>query len=36
MLAELAEQYESVAQKFAQASEVLGFDLWRMVQDGPA
>ena len=36
MLADLAEAYPSVREKFAQASEVLGFDVWRMVQDGPA
>ncbi len=36
MLAELAEQYPGVVDKFNQASEVLGFDMWRMVQDGPA
>ena len=36
MLADLAEAYPSVTEKFAQSSEVLGFDVWRMVQDGPA
>ncbi|XOV81604.1 MAG: ACP S-malonyltransferase [bacterium] len=36
MLAELAEQYPSVVQKFAQASDLLGFDVWKMVQEGPA
>ncbi|MDO6705752.1 ACP S-malonyltransferase [Photobacterium sp. 1_MG-2023] len=36
MLAELAEQYESVQQTFAEASEVLGYDLWALVQNGPA
>ncbi|KKD01275.1 MULTISPECIES: ACP S-malonyltransferase [Photobacterium] len=36
MLAELAEQYESVQQTFAQASEALGYDLWALVQNGPA
>ena len=36
MLAELAEHYPQVGERFAQASEVLGFDMWQMVQDGPA
>lgn len=36
MLAELAEQHASIADKFAEASDVLGFDLWQMVQQGPA
>ncbi|GAB6262044.1 ACP S-malonyltransferase [Photobacterium sp. CCB-ST2H9] len=36
MLAELAEQYESVQQTFAEASEALGYDLWALVQNGPA
>lgn len=35
MLAELAEAYPTVEQTFAEASEVLGFDLWDMVQNGP-
>jgi [acyl-carrier-protein] S-malonyltransferase len=35
MLAELAESYPAVQQTFAEASEVLGFDLWDMVQKGP-
>ncbi|MEJ2735676.1 MAG: ACP S-malonyltransferase, partial [Anaerolineae bacterium] len=35
MLAELAEAYPAVQQTFAEASEVLGFDLWDMVQNGP-
>lgn len=34
MLAELAEQHESVTDTFAEASEVLGYDLWDMVQNG--
>lgn len=34
MLAELAEHYEVVADTFAEASEVLGYDLWDMVQNG--
>lgn len=36
MLADLAEQYDVVKQTFAEASEVLGYDLWALVQDGPA
>ncbi len=36
MLADLAEAFPSVEQRFAQASDCLGFDVWRMVQDGPA
>ncbi|MCE2570329.1 ACP S-malonyltransferase [Motilimonas eburnea] len=35
MLAELAAQYSSVEATFAQASEVLGYDLWQLVQQGP-
>ncbi|EGQ7937407.1 ACP S-malonyltransferase [Vibrio vulnificus] len=36
MLADLGEQYEIVKQTFAQASEALGYDLWALVQNGPA
>lgn len=36
MLSELAEQHEAVTQTFAEASEVLGYDLWALVQNGPA
>ncbi|EGQ7994159.1 [acyl-carrier-protein] S-malonyltransferase [Vibrio vulnificus] len=36
MLADLGEQYEIVKQTFAQASEALGYDLWAVVQNGPA
>ncbi|HEY5603407.1 MAG TPA: ACP S-malonyltransferase [Gammaproteobacteria bacterium] len=35
MLAPLAEAYPVVQQTFATASDVLGFDLWRLVQNGP-
>jgi len=35
MLAELGENQPSVKETFAQASEVLGFDLWELVQKGP-
>ncbi|SHH22286.1 ACP S-malonyltransferase [Ferrimonas marina] len=36
MLAELAEAHPVVTETFAEASEALGFDLWQLVQDGPA
>ena len=36
MLAELASAYPAVSDTFAEASAALGFDLWRLVQDGPA
>ncbi|UTV26791.1 ACP S-malonyltransferase [Photobacterium atrarenae] len=36
MLAELAAQYDVVQETFAEASEVLGYDLWALVQNGPA
>lgn len=36
MLAELGEQHEVVKQTFSQASEVLGYDLWALTQQGPA
>lgn len=36
MLAELATQFPIVEQTFAQASEVLGYDLWNLVQNGTA
>ncbi|MGS0680125.1 ACP S-malonyltransferase [Shewanella sp. 125m-7] len=35
MLAELAETHAVVAETFAQASKVLGYDLWELVQQGP-
>lgn len=35
MLAELGEQFDVVKQTFAQASEVLGYDLWALIQSGP-
>lgn len=34
MLAELAENYPVITQTFAEASEVLGYDLWDLVQNG--
>ncbi|MEZ8095605.1 ACP S-malonyltransferase [Photobacterium swingsii] len=36
MLAELAEKFAVVTDTFAEASEVLGYDLWALVQNGPA
>ena len=36
MLAELATQFPMVEETFKQASEVLGYDLWQLVQQGPA
>jgi [acyl-carrier-protein] S-malonyltransferase len=36
MLAELAGGYPIVQETFKQASEVLGYDLWQLVQEGPA
>lgn len=36
MLVELAEQFPVVQETFKQASQVLGYDLWQLVQQGPA
>lgn len=36
MLAELAEQYPIVEATFSEASQALGYDLWQLVQQGPA
>ncbi|UAB69347.1 ACP S-malonyltransferase [Vibrio sp. SCSIO 43132] len=36
MLAELGEQHEVVKNTFAEASDALGYDLWALVQSGPA
>lgn len=35
MLSELAGEFAQVEQTFAEASAVLGYDLWRLIQDGP-
>ncbi len=35
MLGELAATYASVTETFRQASDVLGYDLWRLVREGP-
>lgn len=36
MLQELAAEHPEVEQTFASASEVLGYDLWRLTSEGPA
>ena len=36
MLGDLAAEHPSIESRFAEASEVLGFDLWAMTQEGPA
>lgn len=36
MLADLAAQHVQVAETFAEASDALGYDLWKITQDGPA
>ena len=35
MLADLATAYPVVEQTFAEASEILGYDLWKLTQEGP-
>ncbi len=35
MMAELAEAYPIVNELFATASDVLGYDLWKIIQEGP-
>jgi [acyl-carrier-protein] S-malonyltransferase len=36
MQADLAAKFPVVQETYAEASEILGYDLWRVVQDGPA
>ncbi|HEB0977430.1 TPA: ACP S-malonyltransferase, partial [Yersinia enterocolitica] len=36
MLADLAAQFPIVEETFSEASSVLGYDLWQLVQQGPA
>lgn len=36
MQADLAADYPLVQQTYAEASDILGYDLWQLVQDGPA
>lgn len=35
MLAELAAEYSVIEETYAEASEVLGYDLWDLIQNGP-
>jgi [acyl-carrier-protein] S-malonyltransferase len=35
MLADLELKYKQVSDTFAEASDVLGYDMWKMVQEGP-
>ncbi|WP_448509789.1 ACP S-malonyltransferase [Immundisolibacter sp.] len=35
MLADLADEFPQVRHTFAEASDVLGYDLWRLIQNGP-
>ena len=35
MLADIAEKYPEVVSTYSQASDVLGYDLWKLVQEGP-
>ena len=36
MMADLAENYPVVTDTFNAASDVLGYDLWSLIQNGPA
>lgn len=36
MQADLAAEFPAVQESYAEASDILGYDLWRLVQDGPA
>lgn len=36
MLAQLAESYPSILDVFTEASEVAGYDIWSLIQEGPA
>lgn len=35
MLAALAAEYATIGATFAEASEVVGYDMWQLIQDGP-
>lgn len=35
MLSDLADEYDAIKRTFAEASEVLGYDLWELVQSNP-
>ncbi|HSG59001.1 MAG TPA: acyltransferase domain-containing protein, partial [Woeseiaceae bacterium] len=36
MQSDLAAEYSEVRATYAEADEILGYDLWQLVQDGPA
>jgi len=36
MQADLAAEHQSVQETYAEASDILGYDLWQLVQDGPS
>jgi [acyl-carrier-protein] S-malonyltransferase len=36
MQADLAAEFSFVQETYAEASDILGYDLWQLVQDGPA
>ncbi|MDH3750746.1 MAG: ACP S-malonyltransferase, partial [Gammaproteobacteria bacterium] len=36
MQADLAAEYKHVQDCYAEASDILGYDLWQLVQEGPA
>lgn len=36
MQADLAAEFQVVEETYSEASEILGYDLWKLVQDGPA
>ena len=36
MQADMAREFKEIGETYAEASEVLGFDLWQLVTDGPA
>ncbi len=36
MQADLAADYPAVQETYAEASDILGYDLWALVQEGPA
>lgn len=35
MLGEMARQHEMIVETFAEASQALGYDLWKLIQEGP-
>ena len=36
MQADLAEKFPEIEATYAEASDILGYDLWRLTQEGPA